>query len=361
MRFVEPGTGDVVLLRPDLTPQVARLVATRLADDPGPLRLAYEGAVIRLAHGGQRELFQAGVELVRAPAPAGDVEVIALAASALQAAGVERFVLDLGEAQVARAALEGLDGVSGQALRAAVARKDLDEAGRLSTGLELPAWRRRLLARLPSLYGGPEVIDEAARLLDGAPRAATRAALDGLRGLRTVITRLAAWDLQSRLSVDLGEVRGFDYYTGVRFSGYAPGVGDALLSGGRYDHLVERYGAPATAAGFAVDVERVALALPAEQPMEAAGVYLAGEPSARHRAAQALRAGGQRVVEDLDDEPPADATLHERARHAGAGQVMVAGRETLDAAGSARYPAPPRSGRRAPRSGRREPKRRRGK
>lgn len=258
VRFVEPGTGEVVVLRPDITPQVARLVATRLSDEPTPIRLAYEGAVVRLGHGGQRELFQAGVELVGAPGPSGDVEVIALAAASLQAAGVREFTLDLGEASVARAALAGLvDG--GTALSTAVARKDREEVARLVAELELPAWRRHLIAELPALYGGPEVIDHAERLVERAERLVRDEVRTGLATLRTVVERLSAWHLG--LSIDLGEVRGFEYYTGVRFQGYAPGVGDALLSGGRYDKLIERYGRAAAAAGFAVDVERVDLAL----------------------------------------------------------------------------------------------------
>jgi ATP phosphoribosyltransferase regulatory subunit len=333
VRFVEPGTGEVVMLRPDITPQVARLVATRLGDEPGPLRLAYEGAVVRLAHGGQRELFQAGVELIdpHAPSPEAscDVELIALAAAALKACGVSEFVLDLGSAPVAQAALDGLAGPAGEALRSAIARKDQDEVERLTRALALPPWRARLLAALPSLYGGAEVIERAQSLLHRAPAASAR---EGLAALAEIARRLGAWKLERHVSVDLGEVRGFDYYTGVRFSGYAPGVGDALLSGGRYDALAARYGRAAAAAGFAVDVERVALALPAEEPLSPSGVFLAGAVPARHLLAQALRAAGERVVEDLDDGVAPAAQLAARARHAGAERALV-----LDSSGAVRW------------------------
>lgn len=298
VRFVEPGTGEVVVLRPDITPQVARLVATRLSDEPAPIRLAYEGAVIRLTHSGQRELFQAGVELVGAPGPAGDVEVIALAAASLQAAGVREFTLDLGEASVVRVALGGLV-AGGAALGTAIARKDREEVARLVAELELPTWRRQLIVELPALYGGPEVLDRAERLVEHADPALRDEARAGLATLRTVVERLAAWHLS--LSIDLGEVRGFEYYTGVRFQGYAPGVGDALLSGGRYDRLIERYGRAAAAAGFAVDVERVDLAL---------GDRAVGDAVANRIPAEALAA-------------------------------LTVG-TSLDAAPAARYPAAPR-------------------
>ena len=89
-RFVEPSSGEVVALRPDITPQIARLIATRYRDEPGPVRLCYEGTVVRLERGarGQRELMQAGVELAGVPGPDGDADAIALAVEALAAVGL---------------------------------------------------------------------------------------------------------------------------------------------------------------------------------------------------------------------------------------------------------------------------------
>src|SRR5690242_1188495 len=104
IRFVEPSSGQVVALRPDITPQIARLIATRFRDEPGPVRLSYEGTVVRLerAGKGQRELIQAGVELAGVGSPAGDVEVIALGVAALRAAGLPQPTIDLGHLGLAR-------------------------------------------------------------------------------------------------------------------------------------------------------------------------------------------------------------------------------------------------------------------
>src|SRR5262245_24055290 len=97
IRFVEPGTGEVVALRPDITPQIARVVATRMTEIPGPIRLCYEGAVMRLAGElGQREVLQAGIELVDAGEPNGDAEVLAVAAAALSRLGMPDVRLDVG-------------------------------------------------------------------------------------------------------------------------------------------------------------------------------------------------------------------------------------------------------------------------
>jgi ATP phosphoribosyltransferase regulatory subunit len=332
VRFVEPTSGEVVALRPDITPQVARLVATRLAGEPGPLRLAYEGSVVRLgghvAGGlseGQRELFQAGVELVDMPAPAGDAEVIALAGAALEAAGLRRYTIDLAEISVVRAALGGIKGAALGPLERAVAKKDVEEVGRQARGLDLGPGRRRLLMALPSLYGGPDVLNRAQGLLKEIKDGPALAALAGLAAVvRLLLEMDPAWE--ARLAIDLGEVRGFDYYTGLRFQGYAPGVGAPLVSGGRYDHLIERYGRRrGGAAGFAVDVERVAEALDAHGVPHAAGptgVLVAGDLGVAARLARALRAGGTRVVQQFG-RGDSDEALRTSAAQAGLSHVLV--------------------------------------
>ncbi len=130
IRFVEPGSGEVVALRPDITPQIARIVATRLRDVDGPIRLCYEGAVNRLpAPGGsplaQREILQAGIELIDAGSPDGDAEALAVAAAALIGSGIDDVRLDVGHAAPARW-LFGLapDAEARGRLAAAIARKD---------------------------------------------------------------------------------------------------------------------------------------------------------------------------------------------------------------------------------------------
>jgi ATP phosphoribosyltransferase regulatory subunit len=309
LRFVEPYTGEIVALRPDITPQIARLVATRLRDVPGPFRLAYEGAVLRLPAGTheKRELFQAGVELIDVPAPAGDREIIALAASALQAVGWSDFTIDIGESSFSRMALDGLpiDERAMAELRLAVGQKDSDSVRSIVRALPISSGRKRLLEALPELYGGIEVVQSARRLVRGE---AARA----LVAVETLLTDLHADGLREHLSVDLGEVRGFEYYTGVRFRGYAAGCGDAILSGGRYDRLMERYGRPAAATGFAIEVDTIAShsesaaggavaplgrddggAMSLSVPQ---GALVVGEGMAAARVAAMRRSQGQRVI-----------------------------------------------------------------
>src|SRR5580692_1027662 len=111
LRFVEPESGEVAALRPDMTPQVARIIATRLRDRPPPFRLGYEGTVLRRRSGRarkHRQIPQVGVELAGIAGPDGDLELLALAADALRATGLTRFALDIGDAGVVRALLAPL-------------------------------------------------------------------------------------------------------------------------------------------------------------------------------------------------------------------------------------------------------------
>lgn len=323
MRFVEPASGEVVALRPDLTPQVARLVATRMHDEPGPVRLYYQGSVVRL-DGGRREIFQIGVELIDAPQPGGDLEVVALAEAALGALGIADVTVDLGHAAVVRAALAGLglDDEAMAALHLALMRKDQAAVAAVATLTRVSEARKQLLRALPTLYGAPDVLARARTLVEDAE---ARAALDELELL---CARLGALGPAERLSIDLGEVRGFDYYTGTRFALYAEGVGGALASGGRYDGLVARYGRPARAAGFALDVDRTAELLKLRgvpAPRQAGGVLVAGEPLAAARAAAELRQKGERAVLDLDEPAASDDDLVRRAAARDLGRVAVAG------------------------------------
>ena len=299
IRFVEPVTGEVVALRPDITPQVARLVATRLAEAGGPVRLCYEGTVARLATGarGQREILQAGVELYGAGSPEGDAEAVSVAAAALAAASLPEVRLEVGHVALARHALAAIDG---EAQRAAVALALLrkDRAGVVRAAAGLPRPLRILLEALPGLYGEPRAVLGEARALR-LPGAVRRA----VDSLEEVLDSLD--DVALSLAIDLGEVRGFDYYTGIRLAGFVAGAGDAVLAGGRYDELAARYGRPVRAIGFAIDVEAIAEAQSAAgvpMPARADGVLVLA-PRARRREAgklaAALRAAGNRAAVDL--------------------------------------------------------------
>ncbi len=296
IRFVEPGTGEVVALRPDITPQIARVVATRLAAEPLPLRLSYEGAVTRIVAAGelgQREILQAGVELVGAPAPHGDAEVLAVAAAALASAGLHDVRLDVGHVAPARHVLDAAPTPDARrALVAAIARKD--RAGVRAAARALPGDIAPLADALATLWGPADATVARAAALPWP--AHVTAALAQLGAVLAAFAELADAPAPP-ISIDLGDLRGEGYYTGVRFAGYAAGAPDAVLRGGRYDELLARYGHAATATGFAIDLEMIAQAERAAgiaAPIRAKGVAVVGGDAAV--IARALRSAGYRAA-----------------------------------------------------------------
>jgi ATP phosphoribosyltransferase regulatory subunit len=284
LRFIEPESGEVVVLRPDMTPQIARIVATRLRDRPPPYRLAYEGTVVRRRLGRakkHRQIPQVGVELCGPAAREGDLELLDLAVSAVRATGLSRFTIELADAGIVRELLTGVPLERARAVTAALARKDDTLVAEAVTGLP-EAERLRALARL---HGGRDALVEADALLAGTPSAPAVARLLAL------FDAASARGLAAQLAADAGEVRGLAYYTGTIFSLYASGPGDAFGGGGRYDELLSRFGRAMPAAGFGLDIDALAVALrdggaPGLAP--AGVVVVGGEPEARLRALRAL-------------------------------------------------------------------------
>jgi ATP phosphoribosyltransferase regulatory subunit len=258
LRFVEPETGEVALLRPDITPQIARIIATRLHDRPPPWRLCYEGSVIRRQRGRarkQRQIAQAGVECVGIASPDADVEVIRLMARACEAAGLRDFRIELGQVRIGRAVLESVPEAARDAVTDALVHKDVASLATLLQEAGVPAKDQRAIVGLADLYGDASVLRRARKSLR-AP-----AALEALDELAEVTDRLGTLGLGDRIVLDLGELRGQAYYTGVSFMLLAPGPGQPVGIGGRYDHLLGRYGTPAPATGFALDLGNLAWAL----------------------------------------------------------------------------------------------------
>ncbi|AKV02526.1 ATP phosphoribosyltransferase regulatory subunit [Labilithrix luteola] len=273
LRFVEPESGEVCVLRPDMTPQIARIVATRLRDHAPPFRLAYEGTVVRRRIGRakkHRQIPQVGVELCGVAGPEADLELLELAADVLREVGLERFTIDVSDAGIVRELLHGVAAEHAEDVTRALGRKDEAQLSELTEGL---ATRDALLA-LVRLHGGREALVEAVALL-----ASTRAAEPAKR-LLALFDAAVARGLSSHLTADAGEVRGFAYYTGTIFSIYAKGPGEPIGAGGRYDELLSRFGAPMPAIGLGLDLDALGWARKDAGMGESApdGVVVVGAP-----------------------------------------------------------------------------------
>jgi ATP phosphoribosyltransferase regulatory subunit len=292
--------GSVLALRPDFTSLLAKIAAGRLAELPPPIRLYYAGEVLRYEPpkaGRQSELFQMGLERLGGGRALGDAEVVAIAVECLEAVGAADFVLALGHVGVFAGLLENcsLDPAQVDTLRARVESKDASGVTEASRGAQVPEAVRGALVRLTHLAGGLEALDEARRAFAFAPGA--RAAVDELAATAAALVEAGLGD---RLAIDLGEVRGLDYYTGLIFRVYARGLGFEVGGGGRYDSLLARFGRPMPAVGFMLGLDRVALLLdrqgaPAEGARMPAAAIDEGGVGDSLRRAREKRAQGARV------------------------------------------------------------------
>jgi ATP phosphoribosyltransferase regulatory subunit len=328
-RSTDQPSGRVVLLRPDVTAQVARLVASRLRMAPLPLRLCYNLPVVRNVDptpGRPRELFQAGVELIGLDLPEADAEMVAIAAQALRAAGLARFTIDIGQAEFYRGLAEAVpDGQPRRRLEAAIAKKDRAAIEALVPELGLSDADAERLVGLIDLFGGEEVIERAAKLAAGGSSRAQRA----LDVLGAVVDLAKGYGLGDVLSIDLAELRGLDYYTGVTFEAYATGVGRELAGGGRYDDLIGRFGYACPATGVMIDLEGVLSALerqgaaPRERGIDFLLMDVRPDKREALAVARTLRNRGYSVARDIIRRDYAGSLAY--ARHHGIAHVLLLG------------------------------------
>ena len=227
--------GDVLVLRSDMTIPIARVVGTRYASSPVPLRFSYVAHAYRAVkqhRGHPREILQAGIELVGAPGPEGTAEAITVLCAALDAAGLVSYRVGLGDASLVPRAL---------------ARAGVHDTGPILR--ELASGDMVGLERELEAAGAPELLDLALR------RGGVEVVPEG--ELLRELYDLLAPDVASRVIFDLGLVRTLGYYTGAVFEVYDAAFGAPMGGGGRYDDLLGRFGRELPACGWALDVERV--------------------------------------------------------------------------------------------------------
>ena len=312
------GRGEVVALVGERTVPVARLVAGKLRTAPLPLRLCYAGPVLSTDAGRfqqRRETYQVGAELIGAPGPVADAEVIALAARCLESAGIRRYQVDVGHAEFFHGIMDAVklpDEVKAS-LRSALAARDFVALEALLEETPLRSAEHELLLRFPALRGGPEILDAAGGLVRN------RRSELALAELRQVRELLVAHGLGGVVNLDLGALRDFDYYTGVIFEGYGPELGRPVAQGGRYDGLLARFGRPAPATGFMVQLDLVVEMLshaarpPALPRLDAAIAWSGQGLETALRLGSTLRLFGMRAVVDTESRGPVEARAWSRA------------------------------------------------
>ncbi len=290
--LIDPEVGTPLVLRPDITPQVARFLALHPPTAGGPVRIAYSGRVHRVERNNDlapRERHQTGAELVGWTGVDADVEILDLAIGCLRAALADaRFVVAIGDARVLDALIGALglpSAASRERIVRALARKAFDDVVRR---VHEGGGDAALAERFADLSGG---LDELDGWLDQPwPNPVERA----LKRLGKRVDRLRAHRDADRLLLDLTEVRDRRYYTGIVFEAFAGGSGQPVLAGGRYDGLLRRLGLDVPAAGFAMDRNALELAGAGSAPGPILRVSPATSRShkAAHRLLDVLRSAG---------------------------------------------------------------------
>ena len=291
-KLVDQLSGRMLGLRADTTPQVARIDA-HLLNRRGVTRLCYCGPVLHTRPDrphATREPLQFGAEIYGHAGLEADTEVLLLALDCLHASGIgEGLIVDLADARIVRALFAGVpvDAAVLARVHAALVAKDASELHALTR--DFPAASRDGLRALVQLYGDASVLDEAAKALKGTP--AVSAALAGLKQLAASLQG----DSARQISFDLADLRGYAYYSGMRFGIYTEGASDALVRGGRYDEVGAVFGRNRPAVGFSLDLRALSAAMPAA-PLKAAIRAPWSEDAGLRAAIRALRANDETVV-----------------------------------------------------------------
>lgn len=245
--------GRILSLRYDGTVPVARLAATIYKEEEPPLRFCYIGNMYRFRESGggkQREFAQAGVELLGAGGAQADAEVIALSIASALELGLTDLQISIGQVDFFRGLMDdfGINGEDAVLLSQLVDRKDSVMLEKMAARFNLSEEDQKTLSMIPTLFGKFEILE----LL--ASRVKSPKATAAIENLREILSALDDYGYLKYVSVDLGMLRGLDYYTGMIFKGYTHEVGFPIISGGRYDKVVSVFGRDLSAVGFSIGI-----------------------------------------------------------------------------------------------------------
>jgi ATP phosphoribosyltransferase regulatory subunit len=298
-KLTDQLSGRMMGVRADMTPQVARMDAHQLRRET-PTRLCYLGTVLRTRPeglGGNRSPLQLGAELYGHAGIESDVEVMLLMLAVLRTMGIGNVHIDLGHVGLYSGLIAeaGLDAEQQAVLFDAMQRKAVPEIEQSLSDWQVNTKISDMLRALVDLNGGREVLDAAAKLLNKAPVSVR----DALANLVQIADRLANLAPAAELFFDLAELRGYHYHTGVMFSAYLPGHGQAIAWGGRYDDIGKVFGRARPATGFSSDLKTL-VQLGGVDVLLSEAIYAPADDNEELESTIAeLRAEGERVVRAL--------------------------------------------------------------
>lgn len=248
--------GRILVLKPDMTIPIARLVATKLKDIKPPIRLRYASNVFRVHEslGGKRnEYTDCGVELIGLTNDESDLEILLTALDALTALNVDGFKLDIGDISLFNSAIKelNLNEDESSELASLVDQKSLKQLELFLEKLDVPDKCKDFFIKLPWLFGGVEILEEGKKI------AFNDEVVKSIEYLEKLYNYLEELGCSEGITFDLGMVPMLNYYTGIIFRGYVEGIGTTVLSGGRYDNLIKSFGRDLPSVGFSINLDSV--------------------------------------------------------------------------------------------------------
>lgn len=266
--------GNTLVLRPDMTPSIARCVAKYYEDESLPIRLYYKGSTFinnSSYQGKLKEFTQLGAELVNDNSSSGDAEILALAIESFLALGISDFTVEVGQVAFYQGVVQEfqIKGEEEEQLREIIQNKNFFGLEEFVSKLDISEQGKQVLLKFSELYGGYEVLDVAKHLTFNSN------ARHAVEHLESVYRILSVYGYEKYISFDLGMLNKYNYYTGIIFKGYTYGTGDAVIKGGRYDNLLAQFGKDAPSIGFAVNVDEMMLAMTSQK------ISLDAEPKRR--------------------------------------------------------------------------------
>ncbi|MBD7913020.1 ATP phosphoribosyltransferase regulatory subunit [Clostridium cibarium] len=248
--------GKILVLRPDMTIPIARVVATKFKDIPGPIRFRYSSNVYRVHEslgGKKNEYTDCGVELIGAEDKCSDLEILLTALDVLKALEVRQYKLEIGNINFFNSVIKdlGLEEEEKLELAELIDRKSLKELDEYLDFLDVAEVYKEFFKKVPWLFGGKEVLEEGKNYCFNDE---IKNSIEYLERLSKVLDELGYGEM---VTYDLGMVPRLDYYTGIIFRGYVGGVGATVLSGGRYDNLISYFGENRKAVGFSINLDSV--------------------------------------------------------------------------------------------------------
>ncbi len=252
--------GNTLVLRPDMTPQIARCAAKYFENEELPIKLCYLGNtfVNKSSYQGRlKETTQLGCELIGDSSVTADAEMLAMMIEALLAAGLKEFQVEVGQVAYFKGLVNeaGIDSDTEEELRLLIQKKNFFGVEELARGCGLSDSVREALFMLPQLFGSAEKLDDAKKYVNNAE------SLGAIEHLKSVYELLRVYGYEKYISFDLGMLSELTYYTGIIFRAVTYEVGEPVANGGRYDELICQYGKPAASIGFSINVDFVLLAL----------------------------------------------------------------------------------------------------